>query len=111
MKNRDLKPRYRLRLYIAGPGPYANRARQGLAEAAAEAGLDYDLEVVDVCTEPQRAMVDGVVVTPSLIKLAPLPRAIVIGDLSDREKTLTVLRGWGAGTIGSGAGYRKLRPE
>jgi len=84
-------PRYQLRLYIAGPGPYANRAKQGLADAAAGAGFDYDLEVIDLCAEPHRAIVDRVVVTPTMVKLSPLPRAIVIGDLSDCEKIVAAL--------------------
>jgi circadian clock protein KaiB len=91
MNKSPLKTRYRLRLYIAGRGPYANRAEQRLADAAAAAGFDYDLEVIDVCAEPHRARVDRVVVTPTLVKLSPLPRAIVIGDLSDREKILGAL--------------------
>jgi circadian clock protein KaiB len=86
------KVRYRLRLYIAGRGTYASRAEQGLANAAVEAGFDYDLEVIDLCLEPDRALADRVVVTPTLIRLSPLPRAIVIGDLSDRQRILDVLR-------------------
>jgi circadian clock protein KaiB len=85
------KVRYRLRLYIAGRGPYATRAEQNLADAAAAAGFDYDLEVIDLCAEPHRALPDHVVVTPTMVKLSPLPRAIVIGDLSDRERILQAL--------------------
>jgi circadian clock protein KaiB len=84
---------YRLRLYIAGLGPYTNRAKQGLAAAAAEAGFDYELEVIDLCAEPHRAAADRVVVTPTLIKVSPLPKAIIIGDLSDRGKVVAVLCG------------------
>jgi len=91
MTRKALRARYCLRLYIAGQGPYANRAKQGLADAAAEAGFKYDLEVVDVCAEPHRAIEDHVVVTPTLVKLSPLPRAMVIGDLSDREKIFLAL--------------------
>ena len=93
MTQDDRRQRYRLRLYIAGEGPYATLAKQGLADAAAKARFDYDLEVVDLCAEPHRALADRVVVTPTLIKLSPLPRAIVIGDLSDREKIVMALGG------------------
>jgi len=91
MSNGNRNRRYRLRLYIAGPGPYANRAKQNLADAAAAAGFDYDLEIVDLRVEPLRAMEDRVVVTPTLVKLSPLPRVMVIGDLSDPEKIVTAL--------------------
>ena len=85
------KRRFRLRLYIAGPGPHANRAKQNLAAAAAAADFAYDLEVVNVHADPERAMADRVVVTPTLLKLTPLPRAMVIGDLSDPDKIVMAL--------------------
>jgi circadian clock protein KaiB len=50
------------------------------------------LEVVDFLREPQRALADGVIVTPTLVRLAPLPMRKVIGTLRD---TLTVLAALG----------------
>ena len=83
--------RYVLRLYIAGPGPYASRARSNLAAVAEAIGFDYDLEVVDLEAEPERALADHIVVTPTLVKLSPLPRAMVLGDLSDARKIADAL--------------------
>jgi circadian clock protein KaiB len=40
---------------------------------------------------PLRALADGVVVTPSLAKLHPLPAATVVGNLSDRAGVLRAL--------------------
>jgi circadian clock protein KaiB len=91
MNKAHSKVRYQLRLYIAGRGPYATRAEQNLSDAAAAAGFEYDLEVIDLCAEPHRALADRVVVTPTLVKLSPLPKAIVIGDLSDHGKILQAL--------------------
>lgn len=85
------KTRLRLRLYIAGPGAYATRAQQNLERFALAAGIEFELELVDLRREPKRAAVDAVVVTPTLIKLAPGPRAMVIGDLSDSRKLSAAL--------------------
>jgi len=46
----------------------------------------HRLEVIDVLEQPQRAMAEGVLVTPSLAKLSPLPAAHVIGNLSDKPR-------------------------
>jgi circadian clock protein KaiB len=85
------KPRYRLRLYIAGPGAYATRARQTLDAYATAAGIEFDLELIDLRQDPGKASNDGIVVTPTLVKLSPAPRAMVIGDLADARKMATAL--------------------
>jgi circadian clock protein KaiB len=78
-----------LRLYIAGGAPNSVQAIANL-EAICHEYLNngHRLEVVDVLEHPQRAMADGVLVTPSLAKLSPLPAANVIGNLSDKAKVL-----------------------
>lgn len=91
MSDPGRKPHFRLRLYVAGPGDYTNRARQNLAALAAAAGFAYDLELVDLRHDPKKAAVDAVVVTPTLVKLSPQPRAMVIGDLSDARKLAAAL--------------------
>jgi circadian clock protein KaiB len=32
---------------------------------------DYEIEVIDVKKEPLRALADGIIVTPTLVKIAP----------------------------------------
>ncbi len=86
--------RLQLRLYIAGNSPNSLRAIANLAAVCAEHfARRHDLEVVDMLVHPLRALADGVIVTPTLIKLAPLPRQRVIGDLSDLEQVLGTLVG------------------
>ncbi len=81
-----------LRLYIAGGAPNSLQAIANL-EAICQEYLQggHKLEVVDVLENPSRAMSEGVLVTPSLAKLSPLPAANVIGNLSDRAKVLLAL--------------------
>jgi circadian clock protein KaiB len=83
-----------LRLYIAGQAPNSVRA---IANAKAicdeHFGAAHDLEIVDLLEEPRRAFDDGIIVTPTLLKLMPLPVQRVIGNLSDREQVLLALKG------------------
>ena len=81
-----------LRLYIAGGAPNSMQAIANLEAVCAEHLKDgHRLEVVDVIEDPRRAMADGVLVTPSLIKLSPGPAAQVVGNLSDRKRLLLAL--------------------
>lgn len=52
----------------------------------------HEIEVVDVFTQPLRALADRIVMTPTLVVLAPPPLRRIIGSLSDTE---VVLRGLG----------------
>jgi circadian clock protein KaiB len=92
--DRDAPARTRLvlRLYVAGSAPNSTRAHANLLALLDRAGkTDFDLEVVDCIREPQRALQDGVLVTPTLLKVEPAPRETVIGTLSDaRQVALTL---------------------
>lgn len=79
-------------LYITDSGPNSVRAVANL-EAICKEHLDgnFRLEIIDVLQYPLRALADGVVVTPSLAKLSPLPAATVVGNLSDRGGVLRAL--------------------
>jgi circadian clock protein KaiB len=81
-----------LRLYIAGNAPNSLRA---IANAKAicdeHFASGHDLEIVDLLKHPRRALADGIVVTPTLLKLLPLPVQKVIGNLSDTNQVLIAL--------------------
>ncbi len=81
-----------LRLYIVGGAPNSVQAIANLQAICREYLTDgHRLEVVDVLEHPGRAMAEGVLVTPSLAKLSPLPAANVVGNLSDKAKVLLAL--------------------
>jgi len=81
-----------LRLYIAGSAPNSMQAIANLEAICRQHFKNgHRLEIVDVLVHPQRAMADGVLVTPSLAKLSPLPAANVIGNLNDKAKVLLAL--------------------
>lgn len=73
-----------LRLYVAGDGPNSVEARANLAAILLEhPDARYQLEVVDFLKEPLRAMRDGVIVTPTLMRVAPPPERKLIGTLRE----------------------------
>ena len=81
-----------LRLYIAGKAPNSVQAIANLEEICKEyLKHGHELEIVDVLEEPGRALADGVLVSPSLSKLSPLPGANIVGNLSDKAKVLLAL--------------------
>jgi circadian clock protein KaiB len=81
-----------LRLYIAGEAPNSVQAIANLQAICDEHLKDgCRVEIVDVLEQPGKAMAAGVLVTPSLTKLSPLPSAQVVGNLSDRAKVLAIL--------------------
>ena len=78
----------RLRLYVASSTPNSQRARTNLLAAlqVLTAAPDHHLEIIDVLADGRRALVDNVVVTPTLVALVPKRRMVMIGDLSDMAK-------------------------
>jgi len=84
----------RLRLYVAGNAPNSLRAIENLKAFCADTLFDgHELEIVDLLRDPSRALADGIIVTPTLLKLAPLPALRVIGNLSDASKLMLSLGG------------------
>jgi circadian clock protein KaiB len=81
--------KYLLTLYVTGTSPRANIAIGNL-QRICEQELEgqYELEVVDVLENPQRAEDEKILATPTLIKQLPPPLRRVIGDLSDKDKVL-----------------------
>jgi circadian clock protein KaiB len=83
---------YKLRLFVAGNAPNSRRAKANLDAVIQQHRLDYcELEIIDVQKTPERAMIDGVLVTPTLVKLSPKPAYHLVGDLSDHEKVIEAL--------------------
>lgn len=81
-----------LRLYVVSGAPNSIAARANLFEILSELDQDsYAVEVIDCIADPRRALEDGVIVTPTLVKSAPEPSRVVIGTLSDRRSVLDVL--------------------
>jgi len=81
-----------LRLYVAGDGPNSAAARSNLRRILApfDAAM-YSLETVDCLRQPMRALQDGILVTPTLVRLEPKPERMIVGSLSDTARVVEAL--------------------
>jgi circadian clock protein KaiB len=85
-------PHFALRLYVAGEAPHSTRALANLRALCLEhLPGRHQIEVIDVLHDPQRALSDGVFLTPLLVKLAPEPARRIAGNLNDLPPVLAAL--------------------
>lgn len=83
-------------LYVSASSHYAYAAQRNFLTL-----LDrFDrrmvkFEVCDVGEHPERAEADSVCYTPMLVKRSPPPRAYVLGDLSNAEPVVDLLKSCG----------------
>jgi circadian clock protein KaiB len=83
---------FKFRLYVYGDGPIATQAIANLIAICREHLAErYEIELVDVQSDKKRALADGVMLTPLLMKLAPDPVRTIIGNLSNLETLLQAL--------------------
>lgn len=81
-----------LRLYVAGQAPQSELARARLrAFCDRHEPERYVLEVVDILRSPARALSDGIMLTPTLARVSPLPGRQLVGALSDERKLAALL--------------------
>ena len=89
--DRLLQParRYHLRLYVAGTDVRSFHATQRVRQLFGEVLPGrVELEVVDLYQQPKLAKRDHIIAVPALVKISPLPRRMIIGDLSDQARVL-----------------------
>ena len=83
---------FRLRLYVTGHTQNSALASANLAAICeTHAAGRHHIEVVDVLLDPQRALADGVLMTPMVVKLAPAPVTRIVGTLSQTQTVVRVL--------------------
>jgi circadian clock protein KaiB len=89
LSQQHIAGRYVLSLFVTGSTPKSLRAIQNI-RALCEERLHgcYDLKVIDIYQHPEQVKPEQVVVTPTLIKMLPLPLRKLIGDLSNRDRLL-----------------------
>lgn len=83
---------YVFRLFVAGDTSNSLQAIANL-QALCKACLPdrHSVEIVDVFLAPARALKDEVFMTPTLIKLGPLPIRRIVGTLSQLDVVLQAL--------------------
>jgi len=83
---------YLLHLYITGATPNSMRAVRNLKEICEQhlAGR-YELLIIDIYQQPELARQEQIIAAPTLIRVRPLPRRQLVGDLSNRTAVLISL--------------------
>jgi circadian clock protein KaiB len=82
-----------LLLFVAGDSPISVAALENLRLAIEDQGAEhFRLEVVDVFESPERALADQIIVTPTLMHMAPVSSRRLIGDLSARSDLISFLK-------------------
>jgi circadian clock protein KaiB len=83
---------FMFRLFVAGGTQNSAQAVANLNAICREHLPDrHAIEVVDVLREPKRALADGILMTPTLVRLAPSPVERIIGTLSQKQTVLQAL--------------------
>ena len=82
----------RMGLFVTGATSRSRRAIENIGRFC-DLHLDgrYELEIVDLYSEPARARDAQVVAVPTLIRYEPAPRRLAIGDLSDTSALQSLL--------------------
>ena len=80
---------YHLRLYVSGITPRSTTAIANVKRICEEELPErYDLEIIDIYQQPNRARQDQIVAVPTLVKMDPMPVSRLVGDMSDRRRVL-----------------------
>jgi len=84
---------YLLRLFVVGDGPNSKLAASNLRSLCRE-HLDgrCTIETIDVEKNFAAALENNILITPALVLITPLPKVVILGNLSDRPKVLLALR-------------------
>ncbi len=83
----------RLALFVTGATGHSRRAVDNLTRFCDRHLLpdSYQLEVVDLYRNPERARTAQVIAAPTLVRYHPAPRRIAVGDLSDAQALRSLL--------------------
>ncbi len=87
------RDQFMFRLYVAGDAQNSAQAVSNLGAFCREyLPGRHTIEVVDVFREPQRALAEGIFMTPTLVKLAPAPAPVkIVGSLNQKRVLLQTL--------------------
>ena len=86
-----------LRLYVTEMAPNSTQAIANITQICQEYNLkEVDLQIIDIFENPQQALSDSILVSPTLVKVSPPPKRIIIGDLRDKERVVEILNLGGA---------------
>ena len=90
--DRTSTTKHKFMLFVSGMSVKSGHAIENLRRICDKYLEDnYELEIVDISRDTELAVTHQIVAIPTLIKIQPAPRRIILGDLSDKEKVLRIL--------------------
>lgn len=88
----SLKEKLILKLYVSGMTSKSMQAIENINRICTDLlELDYNIEIIDIYKKPELAAENHIIFCPSLIKLSPFPKKVVIGTLSDSDLVIKML--------------------
>jgi circadian clock protein KaiB len=83
---------FKFRLYIAADTINSSQAMANLrALCQTHLAGRHEIEIIDVFRDPQRALAEGIRMTPTLLRLVPTPVRRIVGTLSQTQRVLETL--------------------
>ncbi len=80
---------YSLELYVSGESFISNRAIESVTSLCNDVLQGrYELKIIDLQKDPEKAVTENIVVVPTLIRKSPEPKRQIIGDLQNPERVM-----------------------
>lgn len=88
----DLVPVFRFQLFVAGDTPNSLEALGNLTRLCQEhLPGRHEIDVIDVFREPALSLAEGILMTPTLIRLAPSSVIRIVGTLGNAQAIFQAL--------------------
>gem|GEM_PF-1942824 len=85
----DKDSKYILELYIDGETFISKRAIKSIEKICKnELNNNVKLTIIDIKKNPEFLMKENIIAVPALVRLNPLPKRQIIGDLQDYQRIL-----------------------
>jgi circadian clock protein KaiB len=83
---------FKFRLYVAGDALNSVQATSNLLALCREhLPGRHVIETIDVLREPRLALANGILMTPTLVKLGPAPSVRIVGTLAQTDTVMQAL--------------------
>jgi circadian clock protein KaiB len=80
---------YVLRLYITGQTSLSSASVRNLLRVCQDhLASQYEVQVIDICQQPELAREAQIIATPTLVKTSPAPMRKLVGNLSSQREVL-----------------------
>ncbi|KAF2336884.1 circadian clock KaiB family protein [Flavobacterium daemonense] len=84
--------KHKFKLFVSGMSVKSGHAIENLRKICdTYLKKNYEIEIIDISRDKEQAVIHQIVAIPTLIKIHPEPKRIILGDLSDKEKVLYLL--------------------